>query len=148
MGATGPRGEPGEKGAKAKGERGPSGCPRAYGTVDADGALQTALSAGVTQVTKVATGVYCVQIDPARWTRGTGWPTLSSDYAANSERVDSPGGTDDHLVTLRYSSSTACGGNAFRVVASRLDLDADGDAGNGFQSRAVTSDEPFSFVLP
>jgi hypothetical protein len=52
------------------------------------------------------------------------------------------------LVTVRYSSAPTCSGNAFRVVATRLDLDADATASNGHQPRATLSDEPFSFVLP
>jgi hypothetical protein len=151
-GAVGPQGERGLDGAPGaagpRGERGPSGGPAAHGTVSADGTVDAALSSGVLQVARVARGVYCVTIDPGRWTRGDSWPVLNSDYAINSEQLDSVNGAADRLVTLRYSSRVDCGGNSFRVVASRLDLDVDVDPTNGHQLRAVTSDEPFSFVLP
>jgi len=152
QGIAGPAGPAGATGATgATGAAGTSGAPvsaRAYGSVDANGTLRATLSSGVTQATRVSAGVYCVTIDPTRWTRGSSWPVVTSDYADNSELFDTPGGAGDHLVTVRYSSAPTCTGNAFRVVATRLDLDADATASNGHQPRATLSDEPFSFVLP
>src|SRR5215469_18337672 len=59
-GATGPLGPKGDTGAT-----GAAGTARAYALVGADGSIPTGRSHNVVSVTRSATGVYCVELDPS-----------------------------------------------------------------------------------
>ncbi len=78
-GLQGPRGQQGIQGPQ--GNPGPAGSARAYALVDTDGTLLGGQNHNVVSVTHVATGQYCVNLDPSIVANQTG--AVTTPYFPN-----------------------------------------------------------------
>lgn len=143
QGEQGPRGEQGEQGLQ--GVQGPAGSARAFGFVTAAGALSR--SKNVTGVAKVATGLYCITLDPS---------IDAAQAVVFTEEDRSTGNTSDanEDVSVGHFFSNPSGlGCAANSVAVRMFLyrgdEVDNDTGgNTTGDNLVVADDSFAFMVP
>jgi hypothetical protein len=148
IGAAGAAGTPGAKGDKgdkgdagANGTNGTNGAPgtaRAYALSNGGGTMNAAKSKNVVGITKVATGAYCVQLDP-------------SIDATTVEGVVAPDYSTTSTATLTYirSSDADCGAgsNSIDVKVVRVAEAGTPTAQNAAETE-IAADGGFFLIVP
>jgi hypothetical protein len=141
LGGTLPAGAPGPPGAQGskgeKGDPGPQGRPgsaRAYGFVNSTGFLSRAQN--VVSVTKPASFVYCVRLDPSV-DAATSSPSATIEYVNSTTKP-----ANDRLATVEwFSSASDCppGQNMIEFITFDVNL----------KTTDVTfAEQGFSFLVP
>lgn len=143
-GPAGPAGVPGPAGGA--GPAGPAGSARAYGYVDGAGNLLLARSRGVTRVSRLQAGTYCISIDDAVSPSTTvinaaiEFPTSDTTFGATGDEDTS------HAQGTTVYESSACSDLApaadFQVVTFTQEFD------NGEFQGNTREDKDFVFVIP